>query len=196
MRALLYGVLVAAWAPLVGCLCPPRAEDWLAVGFQTPEQTFRTFQTGLRADCPDLEYRCLSGDFKEREGVSQLGYREFREQLFRQARWLKFAARARIVEVVELAPDRRRIVARVSVLFYERSFAIDFLREDYFELWSAGQRRSDDELPWEEIAADRDGFLVVSVPLPRELSLQELAELRAGREWKIDGFPLSDELDP
>ena len=197
MRALLYASFLAAWAlVLPGCLGPPSSADWLAVGFRTPEQTLRTFQTGLRADLPDLEYRCLSGSFKRKAGISQLGYREFRDELFREKPWLKHAARARVVERIELAPDRCRIVARVRTLFREDTFSVDFVREDFFELWSRGQRASDDELPWREMAVAHGDSLAVTVPLPEHLPVEVIDELRAGREWKIDGFPLSDQPDP
>jgi len=197
MPALLYASLLATWAlALPGCLGPPSSADWLAVGFRTPEQTLRTFQTGLRADLPDLEYRCLSSGLKSRERISQLGYREFREQLFGQRPWLKHAARAQVVDVQELGPDRRRIVARVSSLFRKDTFSVDFVREDFFELWSRDKRALDDELPWHEMAVARTGSLVVTVPLPEPLAPDTVDELRAGREWKIDGFPGADQPDP
>ena len=94
MRAPLYASTPPVGAPLVplaclglaGCLGGPKPEAWLAVGFRTPAQTFRTFQTGLRADLPDLEYRCLGADMKRRVGADgmalhQLLYREFRSEL-------------------------------------------------------------------------------------------------------------------
>ena len=198
MRALLYASFLAAWAlVLQGCLGAPSKADWLAVGFRTPEQTLRTFQTGLRAELPDLEYRCLSGALKRQAGISQLTYREFRDELFHQKPWLKHAARAHVVERIELGPDRCRIVARVRTLLREDTFSVDFVREEYFELWSRGERASDDELPWREMAVARAGSLSVTVPLPANLPAETIDELRAGREWKIDGFPLSDPLsDP
>ncbi len=197
MRAPLYAAVLAAWAALLSsCLAAPSPEDWLAVGYRTPEQTFRTFQTGLRADLPDVEYRCLSADLKHREGVSQAMYREFRDPLFRSQPWLKFAARARIQEVIELAPDRTRIVARVCFLWHRETFAVDLVREDFYELWSAGSRVSDDVFPWEGAVRADDGRLSLAIPLPPGCPPESLDEARVGREWKIDDFPLLEAPDP
>ena len=197
MRAPLYAVLLPVWALLAGCrLAAPTPEAWLAVGYRTPEQTFRTFQTGLRAGLPDLEYRCLGTGFKRRaarEGgaFSQLVYREFRAELFRTRPWLKLAACAEIKKVEELAEGRVRLVAEVDTWFHDETFAVELVREDYYELWVGDQRVQDDAAEWRELAREKDGALVVRVPLPPELGAPAIGELRAGREWKIDGFPLS-----
>src|SRR5262245_33705193 len=106
MRAVAYVFVLTAWALSASCLSAPRPEDWLGVGFRSPEQTFRTFQTGLRAGLPDLEYRCLGSDFKQRAGgLTLLGYAEYRRELFKAQPWLKLAAKAKIRSVRELAPD-------------------------------------------------------------------------------------------
>jgi hypothetical protein len=194
MRAFAYASLLPAWALLASCLSRPVAEDWLAVGFRSPEQTFRTFQTGLRAGLPDLEYRCLGSDFKRRAageigGFSLLGYVEYRRELFREQPLLRLAATARIESVQALSPARVRVVAEVDTWFRDQTFTVDLVREDYYELW-VGDRRVDDDLAdWRELARERDGTLVVSVPLPPGLAATEVGELRAGHEWKIDDFP-------
>lgn len=194
MRAPLYAFLLALWALGVGCLTRPKPADWLALGYRTPEQTFRTFQTGLRAGQPDLEYRCLGADFKHRAaqaGVpfSQLLYLEFRRELFRTRPWLKLAARAKVREVVELAPGRVRLVAEVETWFRDETFELELVREDFYELWVGDKRVQDDLTDWRKLTREKDGELVVSVPLTAGLALSEIGELRAGREWKIDGFP-------
>jgi hypothetical protein len=200
MRAPLYAFLLAVWALAAGCLSGPEPADWLAVGFRTPEQTFRTFQTGLRAGLPDLEYRCLGADFKRRSAeqgvpITQLLYREFRRELFASQPWLKLAARAEVREVLELGPGRVRLVAEVETWFRDETFAIELVREDYYELYVGDQRVSDDNSDWRRLARETDGALVVRVPLPDGLAASEIGELRAGREWKIDGFPLRPEAD-
>jgi hypothetical protein len=197
MRALVYAFLVAAWA-LVATSCwvsRPEPEDWLAVGFQTPEQTFRTFQTGLRADLPDLEYRSLSTDFKRRNNVSQALYREFRSQLFRRSPWLKLAGRAKVKHRIELPGGRVRLVAEVDTWLHDETFAVDFAREDFYELWVEGKRVKDDLARWSGLAREQEGKLVVTVPLPGGLPAAEIGQLVAGHEWKIDDFPLSESED-
>ena len=192
MRALGYACLLSAWALIAGCLSRPRAEDWQAVGFRSPEQTFRTFQTGLRAGLPDLEYRCLGADFKRRAGgVSLLWYIEFRRELFRSQPWLKLAARAEIKDVRWLSPERVQIVAEVDTWFHDETFAVDMVREDFYELYAGGKRVADDLADWGRLARERDGALVVTVPLPAGMAAKDVGELRAGHEWKIDGFPLA-----
>jgi len=178
------------WTGLAGggCLAPPRAEDWLAVGFRTPEQTFATFQTGLRADQPSLEYRCLSQSFKAREGVNELAYREFRERLFGENPWLRHAAAAEVVEVVELSPRRARIVARVEKLFVERSFTVELVSEGYYELRAGSVLADDDFHDFASTLSSEGGELRLRLPLAPGVDPQELSEVRAGREWKIDGF--------
>jgi len=191
MRALPYVLVLAAWALCGACLSAPKPADWLAVGFRTPEQTFRTFQTGLRAEQPDLEYRCLSNDFKHRNAASQLLYREFREKAFRAQPWLKWVAKAKVKRVEELASGRVRMVAEVDTWFHDETFAFELVREDFYELYSAadGKRVDDDFASWRELVRERDGALQLSVPLAEGLSAAQLGEVRAGREWKIDGLP-------
>lgn len=180
------------WAPvgLSACLSAPEPQDLLAVGFRSPEQAFRTFQTALRADLPDLEYRCLSSDFKAREGIHQLGWREFREELFGSRPWLKLAAKAEIRETLPLPDGRRRVVAHLDTLFVDETFAVDFRREDYHETFDAEGLLEDDTRPWNKTATEREGRLVLTVPMPQGVAVHEIVEFRAGREWKIDGFEL------
>lgn len=196
MRALGYACLLSAWALIASCLGRPRAEDWLAVGFRSPEQTFRTFQTGLRAGLPELEYLCLGAEFKRRAAgefgsFSLLGYTEYRRELFREQPLLRLAATARIQSVRELSPERVQVLARVETWFRDQTFAVDLVREDFYELWVGDRRVADDLSDWRRIARERDGSLLVSVPLPDGMALLEVGELRAGHEWKIDGFPLA-----
>jgi hypothetical protein len=173
----------------------PSSQDWLAVGFRSPEQTFRTFQTGLRAGLPDLEYRCFGTGFKRRAAgelgaFSLLGYAEYRSQLFRKQPLLKLAATAEIKEVRTLAPGRARVVAEVDTWFHDETFAVELVREDFYELYVGELRVADDLAEWGELTRGEDGMLMVRVPLPGGMTAHELDELRAGREWKIDGFPL------
>jgi hypothetical protein len=193
-----YVLLASLWALLASCLAAPEPEAWLAVGFRTPEQTFRTFQTALRAEQPDLEYRCLGSAFKRRAGgdagsLNQIVYREARRELFSSRPWLKLAARAEIREVREVAPGRVLLVAEVDTWFRDETFAVELVREDFYELYAGGARIDDDFAPWSRIARAEEGTLVVRVPLPADLDVRAVGELRAGHEWKIDGFPMLGE---
>ena len=186
--------------PLLGtlpaCVSPPPAEDVLAVGFRSPEQTFRSFQTALRADLVDLEYRCLSSGFKRANRVSQLVYAKGREQLLKEQPFFKLAATASIEESQVISPDRVRLTAVVEALWYEKRFHVDLVREDFYETFDAEGRLEDDYAVWSELLS-RDGRrLVLEVPMPEGTGLDELTEVRAGREWKIDGFGAIAEADP
>ena len=190
-----YVAATLLWASIFSaCLCPPSAEALLDVGFRSPEQTLHTFQTALRADLPGLEYRCLGAAFKRREGVNELAYREFRAQLFHDKPWLKLAAEAEIDELIELGPGRRRIVATVSNAFADETFAVDFVREEFYETWSGEELVDDDIVSFEEITASDGASLTVVVPLFGDVPVDDVTEVRAGKEWKIDGFPLQDAL--
>lgn len=188
-RVPLYAALLATWALFAGCLAAPRAEEWLAVGYRTPEQTFGTFQTGMKAGLPDLEYRSLSGALKRREGFSQLTYREFRSELFRARPWLKLAAQARVRSVTPLADDRVRLVAEVDTWFHDETFEVELVREEFYEIWIDGKRVADDLTSWRSLAREKNRALVVTVPLPEGRTVPEIGELCAGHEWKLDGFP-------
>lgn len=185
---LLLAVLLAA--ALGGCrLAPPTDQAWLAVGFRTPRQTFATFQTALRADRPHLEYRCLAQELKAREGLNELAYRTFREDLFRENPWLKFAAEACVVSESRPEPGRAVLVAQVSKLFVERTFEVELVREDFYELWSEGELADDGFANFTRNASsENEGELLIVLPLSPGLSVAELSEARLGREWKITGF--------
>lgn len=186
------GALRALWGPLLvsACLCPPSDQALLSVGHHSPLQAFETFQTALRADLPDLEWRTLSSDFKRREGLSQLGYREFRETLFAEKPWLKLAARAKVLETLPIAPDRVRLVARVDTPLADRTFAVDLLREGFWEVADEEGVLAGELAEWDELAAVRRDRLLLALPMPAGVELTDVALLRAGREWKIDGFEL------
>lgn len=180
---------------LVGCrLAPPTDEAWLSVGFRTPQQTFGTFQTALRADDPHLEYRCLAQELKAREGLNELAYRTFREDLFRENPWLKFAAEGRVIGVSRPSDERCTLVAEVSRLFVKRTFAVELVREDFYELFSEGELLEDGFATFERsLSSPAAGELVLSLPLPADTEPASLSEARLGREWKISAFA---EVDP
>lgn len=176
-------------ATLLGaCLSKPTAEAWLTVGFHSPGQTFGTFQTALRADQPSLEYRCFGQAMKEREGITEVLYREFRDRLFSRQPWLKRAACARIVEVQPLGPGRERVIARVDTVFVDKTFAVDFVREDFYELRAGESLLEDGFTDFERLVAEDGDALLVRLPLPWGAALTQVSEVRVGREWKIDGF--------
>ncbi len=190
MRRPSYGLLAILMASLgLGCrLAPPTAAEVLAAGFRTPEQTFRTFQTALRGDLEDLEYRCLSSSFKEREGITELGWREAREELLRERPWVRQVARAKIVSGKFPDADHARLVAEIDTWFADARFALSFVREDSYEIADREGPLEGAALPFSRAAEDRQGFLVLRLPFPAGTALDEIAEVHVARRWKIDSF--------
>lgn len=188
---------------LVGCcVTPPDPSDWLDVGFRSPRQTWRTYQTALAGDQPELEYRCFASSFKGRYGFSVLEYVEFRDQLLEEQPLVRFAAEAEVVS------DRRsrdgnyhELIAEISKLGTTVQIRVVLEREAFAELWvedqqvqSIGLDRLDDA-QWSQLNANNRSGFGVSAFVDYELwedpppngDFDELAvsEFRIGAEWKI-----------
>jgi hypothetical protein len=84
-----------------------------------------------------------------------------------------------------------RLHAEVDTWLKDVEFAVDLVREDYYELYVGPERVADDVADWERLVRERGDDFDVRVPRPADLPLESLSEVRAGREWKIDGFPLA-----
>lgn len=186
------GFLLLLLLSLVACRGPDVREDLSQAGFRTPERTFKTFRAAFLSDLPTLEYRCFSSAFTTRNGMSQLAYREAREQGLSEQPFLRWGlGRAEIVQVKPLGPTRARLYARSKSLIHEVVFAITFLREDFYELWDGERRVQDDFLPFEEtvfLQEDELGvpYVTAYVPMRDPSKFGSLVEVRFGREWKID----------
>jgi len=186
----MYELLRFVWVSLlVGCVSAPKPADWLAVGFRTPEQTFRTFQTGLRSDQPDLEYRSFSYRFKKANGINQGFYREFRKELFAAHPLLRWAATAEIVGREELHDGTVRLTARLDTWLHDEVFTVDFIREDFYEIRRAGEIADDDIVRFEDHVAYRNESYLVSIPDEAGVPVEEVSEIRVGHSWLISGFP-------
>jgi hypothetical protein len=178
---------------LTGCGTPrPRSEQWLAVGFRSPQQTFRSFQTALAADAPALEYRCLTSHF--RRGANQLAYREVREQILRDQPWLRRAATAVVLSEQRSSADRARLIAEVDTWFGATRFEVDLVATGFAEIWQEQQ------LLWDETRVDRPLAQALEAPHRVRLDIaldpdsafdpREATELRLGHEWRIDALRL------
>jgi hypothetical protein len=191
-------VLVAAALPFGACCLlvrPPEAEELLAAGFRTPEQTFRTFQLGWRGDLPDLEHRCLSRGWRERDRISRLNYREFRAALVDQEPFLRLGiADAEPTGAPEIHGDRALLRAES----HGRTIEVRLVLDDFVEVWSGGERLVDEYAPFEDhtqVQAVEGGVerLWGHVQLPAGAAERRPTELRLGREWKIDGLEIVEE---
>jgi hypothetical protein len=188
-RAAALAPLLSVWILAAACLCPPSDRDLLDVGFRSPEQAFRTFQTAVRADDPELEYRCFSAGFRRRNALGQRNWRVAREDLRRSHPWLRTGiAKAKITSLQ--AGERS---ARLEATCLGVRVAVDLVREDFAQLWEGAELVLDREAPfdaWVEVQAARDGerWITGGVPLPADADGGTITELRLGREWKIDDF--------
>lgn len=193
--------LVAAAAGALGSSCcllvrAPDARELLSVGFRSPEQTFRSFQIGWRAQEPDLERRCFSRSFRERHRVSRVNYREFRAQLVAEQPFLRLGiADARIEGPAEVRGDR----AVLRATSHGRTLELHLVLDDSVEIWSGDELLHEDALAFREHtqrAPDESGreLLWAHVPLPPDLPDPEgartITELRFSREWKIDDLQM------
>lgn len=167
----------------------------LDLGYRTPEQTFLTFRTGMRGDLPRLEYACLSSGFRSRNGLSQLAYREFREQWMDENPWLrKGIAEAEVERTVPLAESW----VRLECSSYGHRFEVLLVREDFEQAWSGGELVRDELLEdfsaalLEEPRADGGRDVYAGTSLPPDAGSAPLTEFRIGREWKIDDVREAD----
>lgn len=198
VTAALLGLLAPAC-----CVAPPRTEEWLTVGWKSPRQAFATFQTAIRADSAELEYRCFSTGFRERNGISKLGWREARAELRRQHPWLrKGISDARL----ESDPVQNGPRARAVAASHGQRIALGFVREDFAELWQGDTLVLDEGIDFERATLEQRGadgrrWFQASLALPSgDETEHDWSEMRIGREWKIDSFEVLDAspeaLDP
>ena len=190
--------LTACWAPR------PSPEDWLQVGFRSPEQTFRTYQTAFATDQVDLEYRCLSVGMKQAQGIDSATYRIARDELLASVPGLKRVAAAEIRRSWAVDEERWRLIAHVEVLWIDKYLLVDLVREEFFEVYAGPERVLDGFAAFDEIVVLDDSvappILWAGVDAADPLGLAPpldpagVTELRVGREWKIDALvPLEDE---
>jgi len=161
------------------------------LGYRSPEQAFQTLRAAIRGDLPRLEYRSLSSGFRQRNSLSQLSYREFREEWFGQNPWLKLAlSNAEVLEQTD-HPDGRSSVLRVGILGEDA--LIHLVAEDFAQLWDQNELRED--LAVEDMSqhlSSQGGVWTARVPGGGDRP----TELRLGREWKIDGIERAESAAP
>jgi hypothetical protein len=188
----------AAWCGVVACVVfsaccvrPPLTEEWLDVGFREPDQAVKTFQTAVRADSSELEYRCFSSGFRERNHISRMTWAEARAQLREKYPWMR-----RGISDMELEGDLRRAGQRVEGTWvtHGRRIRIALVREDYAELWSGKQLLKDDagvdfaKHTLVQRDAESNTWFYGYVQMPFGPETPDVTEVHVGREWKIDGF--------
>ncbi|MCC6405955.1 MAG: hypothetical protein IT453_02230 [Planctomycetes bacterium] len=196
-RALALALLAGAALWTGGCLGPSHAPEALTrTGFRSPLQTFETFFAAFDYRIYALEFRCLSADFRRRNRISEITWREFRDQLEREHPLLRLAARVEVVEERSEGPGTHWIVARAA----GRTVRLRFVREDFYEIYEGKERVLDGSLPratpWTLDPATSELSTRVALAPEDAATLNDasISEFRVGYEWKLDDF-LEDTAD-
>jgi len=166
-----------------GCTSVPTPAEMLTIGYRSPEQCFATFQKAVRADEPRLEYLCFSQHFRSANHVSQLVWREVREQLWGQVgmRWA----------VAKAKPDGPARIAgkyaSMDVSALGKHMRLTFVREEAGQLWSGETLLADDAVDFRSHSGTQEGGLFYGqVPLPPGCEPAQVTEMHLGQEWKLD----------
>ena len=173
------------------CVAPPTAEDYLAVGFRSPEQAFQSYQTAFAGNQIDLEYRSLGRDFRNAQGIDGMTYRLAREQILKENPFIKWVAAGDIIESKALGPDRHRLTIQVKNWLTDTRFYVYLQREDFFEAWVDERSAFFYFASFDEhVFTDEDDphLLYAVAQAPPEVDPSEITELNFGREWRIAGF--------
>jgi len=168
----------------------PSPEDWMSVGFETPAQTLRTFQTGLRGNEPNLEYDSFSAGFRARFELSEIAYRELRDRddVFGAYPFLRKFVELEIVGERVEGPRERTLVVRLSALLAKRYVEVRFVRDDYYSVRSNEHVLADDYAAFGTMLASDGDRLVVVLPTELLIDPLEVTKVVVGQDWKIDGF--------
>ena len=190
-------LVIAGLAGLGGtsCICPPSSREWLGIGFRSPAQAVTTFQVAIRADEPELEYRCFSDGFRRRNRISKMVWLEAREELRREYPWMRRGIVDAVIEgPVSVSGDR----ASAMLETHGTRIRVEFVREDFVELYGPEGLVYDDFQPFDRTTGVQNGssggrWIYGTFELPPALPAgTEMTELRFGREWKLDAFETVD----
>jgi hypothetical protein len=170
------------------CLAPSAAEELLATGFRSPQQTVRSFQIFLRADLPTREYQCFSQGFRARNQLSAFSYGEARQELFRNQPWLAWIAGA------EVAGEEARGEAEhwMDLRTLGRTVRVKLVREDFWGIHAGETLVSEADADFDALVRSSprgDGSrleLRLALDDVPEEALAGATEVLVARHWKID----------
>jgi hypothetical protein len=153
----------------------------------------------MRGEILVAEYRCFSSDWKSRMGISQVGYREYRDSLLAESPhliWALSRARTRLKEGP--GPNRATVWATFDGPWIEFSVRFQLLREAYMEVHAAGRRVVSEPLDQTatQVRHDPDqGLLFAWIPVEDLSPGQEVETFRLETEWRIDAIELVTESE-
>jgi len=198
------GAVVLTLGPLFigsGCVVTPPepAEVWKAwdQGLSSPLGTFEALRTALRGEILVAEYRCFSSGWKSRNGISQVGYREYRDSLLDLAPHFIWGLSQATVHLEEgAAPHRATILAEIDTPFSSTTVRFSLVQEAYMELRAGGRRLVSE--PLESVALQtrhKEGQLFAWIPLEDLPPEGEVESFRLETEWRIDDIRLDPKED-
>lgn len=173
------------------CISKPTPQDYLDVGFQSPEQAFRSFQTALAGNQLDLEYRCLGQGFRADNELDGLTYRLAREEMLKENPFIRWVAMGEVVDSERMGERHHRLTVRVKNWIADESFYVYLEREDYFEAFVGERSAFFDFAPFEDhvFIDENDPSVIFGIAqAPPEIDPTTITELNFGRDWRIAGF--------
>lgn len=179
---------VVLLAVSTACTTPPVTPD-----FSTPEKTLKTFHSAFRNDIADLEYECLSRDFKNKNEILYQGYYDFREEFKANNRILSFLAGLVDIEGCvrkqEIHENGRIAVLSLDLMGEEVSIA--FIRENKYRLeFDEGRPEADIIGPMEHVISTGGSGMFVTLPLSPKTRkrLDKIRRIEVKEQWKFYDF--------
>ena len=196
------GRLLAALGALTlaaACVCPASHQELLDTGFQTPRQTFESFQAFLATDLPNEEFRCFSASFRERNGLSLLTYGEGRDELLDSRPWMRQLAKAEIIGEKMWTQGVHMVDARIA----GRTVRVKLLREDSYEISAGQDLLADGYCDWDALvrfdSSPRPTLRATVAPESDSIyaDLSGASRMVIERTWRIDDlWELEDDDAP
>ena len=186
----LFALVLAA-----GCICPASSEELLETGYQTPRQTFESFQAFLATDLPNQEFRCFSAGFRQRQGISLLTYGEGRDELLASKPWIRYLAKAEI-SGEEVWSQRVHVI---DAQIRGRTVRVKMVREDSYEISGGRDLLADGYCEWESVVtldpAPGPRLHAAVTPDPSSIygNLSEATRFVVERTWRIDDLWEADD---
>ncbi len=173
-----------------GCFLLPDADRYLVEtpGFQSPELCFRSFTAAIRYKRSDLEYKCFSEEFKEKNEITLQRYALVRARLEQEYPNLKWIGRMGIKESQRNDDHNAFVLASL----FGKELLIRMIRQDYAFLTFKDGRTLDFFLPSSVAQAIRSDDsrweIVIDSPLLRGLERKQIESFQLLPEWKILSF--------
>lgn len=178
----------------LGCIVTPpepgEVWDTWQKGLANPQDTFDSFLVALRGEILAAEYRCFSSDWKSRNGISQVGYREFRDELMAKEPHLIWAlSKAETQVEMGSAPHQATVWASIPCADEGQLIAFHLIQEAYMEVRTPARRLVSE--PIRGVAAhmrhDTDQDLLFAwIPVGEISKEAPVSSFRLETEWRID----------